>query len=268
MLKKKDKQGLLLLCGVFIILAALLLLKARLEGRPRADQDNCVGRISANTVIVLDYTDRIADQTRDEIVARTMWHLRTQVRVNERVSVFTVSDLAKKSLRPVLSLCKPPEDGNRAIENVQAVRTHFLRDFEKPVREALSVAPEEGNESPIAQALTDISLSQYLRGEINTLLIFSDMLEHTDRFSLYKCNSTGRTIALYRASRTGSKERPEFANTQVKLNLIPRLDQPKEVLQCRDQLWNWFFGDNRGAQASLSIDYLPGGPPMGKPGRE
>lgn len=268
MLKKKDKDGILLIAGVVMVLIVLLMMKAKLEARPRAGPDNCVGSVTENSVIVLDYTDRITAQTRDEIIARTMAHIHDRVKVNERVSVFTVSDLAKKSLRPIVSLCKPPDDGNRAIENVQAIRKRFLQNFEKPVRDSLSAAPVDSKESPIAQALTDISLSQYLRGASNTLIVFSDMLENTDRFSLYKCGSSARTIALYRESRFGAKERPEFINTEVKLHLIPRLDQPKETLKCRDRLWSWFFGDNTGNRASLTLEYLPGGPAVGKTGQE
>jgi hypothetical protein len=182
--------------------------------------------------------------------------------VNERVSLFAISDLSKKSLRPLVSLCRPPDDGNRAIENVQLIRKRFLQNFERPIREVLSKTPGDSKESPVAQALTDISLSQYLRGSSNTLLIFSDMLEHTSKFSLYKCTSATRTVAMYRESRSGSLERPEFINTHIELNLIPRLDQAKETLKCRDKLWPWFFGNNKGNNAALDVEYLPGGTPM------
>lgn len=130
------------------------------------------------------------------------------------------------------------------------------------MREVFATAPLDGKESPIAQALTDISLTAYLRGNSNTLLIFSDMLEHTDKFSLYNCSASKEVVARYRASRQGAQERPEFKNTTVVLNLIPRLDQSKETLKCRDALWPWFFGNNAGTQAGLTFDYLPGGTSM------
>lgn len=262
MLSKKDKQGLWLILGVFLILGALLLGKMLLDGKPKPRPDNCVDIVTENTVIVLDHTEQVTEQTREEISARALAHIRENVRVNERVTVFTISDLSKKALKPVVSVCRPPDDGNRAVENLQVIRKRFQQNFEVPVRNALGTASGDSKESPIAQALTDISLSQYLRGRSNTLLVFSDMLENTSKFSLYKCNSSAEVIARYRESRRGAMERPEFTNTAVILNFIPRFDQSKETLKCRDQLWAWFFGNNSGDNAGLTVDYLPGGPAM------
>jgi hypothetical protein len=90
--------------------------------------------------------------------------------------------------------------------------------------------------------------------------VFSDMLENTKRFSMYRCSAPDAAIAEYRASRVGAKERPTFKNTQVRLNIIPRLDQSRRTLACRDKLWVWFFGDNPGTNAGLDLDHLPGGP--------
>lgn len=263
MLSAKDRLGAGLIIGVAIALIGVLAAKANLDGKPAAGPDNCVGEVSSNTVIVLDYTESIAGQTRDEIEARAMAHIRDKVGVNERVSIFTISDLSQKSLKPLITLCKPPDSGNRAIENVQLVRKRFQQTFEKPIREVLADSPGNAHESAIAQALTDISLSQYLRGSTNTLLIFSDMLEHTAKFSLYRCTSAASIIELYRESRRGAMERPEFKSTDLRLHLIPRLDQTKETLKCRDRFWAWFFSNNSGKGAGLSVDYLPGGASMG-----
>ncbi len=259
MVSDKDRKGWLMIGAVAVALAAVFAAKLALDGRPKAGQDNCVGHVSANTVIVLDQSEATSGQTVAEITARAMAHIRDHTKVNERVTVFTVSELSKSSLKPVISLCKPPEDGSVAIENVAMIKKHFHDNFEVPIAAALNVAPGNSRESPIAQAITDISLSQYLRGESNALLVFSDMLENTSAFSLYHCSAPSEVVARYRESRHGSMERPTFKNTAVALNLIPRLDQSPTALKCRDQLWTWFFGDNAGAQAGLTVDYLPGG---------
>lgn len=263
MLSDKDKQGIWLIAGVILVLIAVFAFKISQDSKPKAGSDNCVGEVSANTAVVVDHTERISDQTRDEIINRTMAHIMQNAKLNERISVFTISDLSKKSLRPLVSLCRPPEDGNRAIEDVRAIQKKFKDNFEKPIRNALINSPDNTKESPIAQALTDISLSQFLRGKSNTLLIFSDMLENTEQFSLYRCKSATSVISQYRESRRGAKERPDFINTKVVLNLIPRMNQSASTLKCRDALWLWFFGDNSGAEAGLIVDYLPGGAPSG-----
>lgn len=265
MASKKDKQGYLLIAGMVLLIGVFFVFKLSQDNKLKPRADNCVGIVTANTVIVLDHSDQITKQTREEIEARAMTYILDKVQPNERVSVFTVSDLSKQALAPLVSRCRPPDNGNRLVENTRLLHKRFVESFEKPMRQALSIAPTNSNESPIAQAVTDISLSQYLRGKTNTLLVFSDMLENTPKFSLYRCPSATTVVSLYRDSRKGAQERPIFQNTNISLNFIPTLGQSKEVLSCRNQLWNWFFGDNSGSNAGLTIDYLPGGTLAGTP---
>ena len=84
------------------------------------------------------------------------------------------------------------------------------------------------------------------------------MLENTPKFSMYGCTDAKQAVARFRESRKGAQERPQFRNTSVSLNMIPRLDVAKPTLKCRDQVWEWFFGDNEGEGARSDIDYLPG----------
>jgi hypothetical protein len=257
--KAKDLQGYALIVGVVVVLIAIFAVKLSQDVKPRAGADNCIGTPVANTVLIIDHSEQVSDQTRDEIMARAMARIRGHVKVNERVSVFTISDLSKKSLKPLVSRCRPPDPGNRMVTNPALMRKDLREKFEMPLQQSLAIAASDAKESPITQAITDISLSQYLRGDGNTLMVFSDMLENTRSFSLYRCPSASSVIAAYRESRRGAQERPQFKNATVLLNMIPRLEQSQETLKCRGQLWAWFFGDNSGSQAGLSLDYLPGG---------
>jgi hypothetical protein len=259
MLSKKDKQGLWLIGGVVLVAIALLVAVVANGNKPKAGSDNCVGIVMASTVIVLDDSEEVSEQTRDAILDRAMNHIRQYVAINERVTVFTISDHSSSALRPEVSLCRPPEEGNRLTESVKSVRAKFQNNFEKPLRLAMAREAGRGKESPIAQALTDISLTTYLRAPANTLVVFSDMLENTEKFTMYRCPAENSVIARYRSSRQGAQERPEFKNTKVVLNLVPRFNQSPETLKCRDKFWPWFFGNNEGAKASFEYDYLPGG---------
>jgi hypothetical protein len=258
-LTEKDRRGVMLLAFAAVAIAVLVGAKLATGGGPRPDADGCVGAVSRNTVILLDHSEALTEQTRREIAARALKHVSGHVAVNERVTVFTVSDVSRKSLVPAFSRCKPPDDGNRLYENTKGIQKAYDRDFVAPLTKALAVSPPNAKESPIAQALIDVSLSQYLRGKSNALLVFSDLMEHTPpKFSLYSCVDAGQTVARFREARRGAQERPKFANTAVYLNVVPRMDLPKASLRCRDQLWPWFFGDNEGSGAKAEIDYLPG----------
>lgn len=260
----KDKQGWMLIACVGIVLLALGVGKAVLGSKPKPGLDNCVGSESANTVIVLDRSQGIATQTLNELVARAMAAI-AAAQENERISIFTVTSDSRRSLEPILSLCKPPKQANRLVEDVKRVQALYQDRFERPIRKSLEQPVGESAESPIAQVLTDLSVSKFLRADRNRLLIFSDMLEHTSRFSLYKCTAQDEVVSVYRQSRAGGVERPTFRNTSVSVNYIPRrprtdISLSRETLRCRERLWTWFFGDNSGPDAGLTTDYLPGEP--------
>jgi len=257
-LSEKDKKGVVLIALVVAALLAVVGVKLAIGTPPKAGPDGCIGNATLNTVIVLDHSEALTEQTRSEISARALAHVREKAQTNERVTVFTVSELSKKSLVPAFSRCKPPEEGNRTYQDTRSLTKAFNRDFLEPLQAVLKEVPANSKESPLGQALIDISLTQYLRGERNSLLVFSDMLENTPKFSLYTCVNPKNAVASFRESRKGGQERPKFRHTSVSLNMIPRLDISKSTLTCRDQVWEWFFGDNEGAGSGSGIDYLPG----------
>jgi hypothetical protein len=260
-LSKKDKKGIVLIAVAIVALFAMVIANFAAGNKPKPGADLCLGTVTRNTVLLLDYSEEISDQTLDEIKARALSYIDKKVKVGEKVTIFTISELSKSSLRPIVSVCKPAEDGSRLTEDVRHIKKRYRSEFLAPLSDSLSRRPTTSKQSPIAQALTDISLTQYLRGEQNALLVFSDMLENTDRFSLYKCQSSDQSIPRYRASRTGAMERPQFKHTNVQLHLIPREGGTPVMLQCRDRLWAWFFGDSEGNSAQLDVSYLPGGTP-------
>ena len=248
----------MLLAGVGTALLVFFIWKATNDNKPPMTSDNCVGQIQHSMVILVDHSEHATVQTHQEITARALSSVK-KAPPNTRVTLFVVSKTSQEQLQPLFSACRPPDGGNRGFENVEAIRRRYERNFLIPLERALSKRIEVSEASPLAQAITDISLTRYLRAEQNTLLVFSDMLENTKKFSLYQCADGQIAIEKYREVRRGAKERPQFKNTIIALNLIPRYGLPGAVLQCRDHFWNWFFGDNVGPNATFQFDLLPGG---------
>lgn len=223
----------------------------------------CDPEVKAKTVIVLDHSESVPTQTIEAIVERTWQFIDTHTLEGELVSVFTLSQLSKKNLKATFSACKPRKDGNRSIEDVKRLKRDFEEKFKKPLRNELSAKIQESDESPIAQALIDLSLDDkhFRSADVTRLLVFSDFIENTPKFSMYKCQDGGDAIQLFRDSRVGSVERPSFANTDIRMNFIPRHNITRSVLQCRDKFWIWFFGDMKGScknPVCLTPDDLPG----------
>lgn len=257
MLTAKDRQGLWMMASVAAALAVLIGLNYYLQLRPKAGPDNCIGVPRVSTVILIDNSQAVPEQTRHEIVARADAWVRDSVRDNERVTIFRLSASSTDSLLPVISVCKPPSDGNPLIEDERAIGRVFRERFQAPLAQALQGPITESSASPIAEAVVDISLSAYLRADTNRVLLFSDLIENTSSFSLYGCRDGDEAIRAFRASRQGALERPHFRNAHIILNIVPRTDLPANTTTaCRDRFWMWFFGDNEGG--SLVPDFLPG----------
>ena len=258
-LTKKDWQGLMLIAGVMALVVAALGFSYRQSNAPKLDGRGCTADISHATAIVIDRSDDTPSQTLDEIVARTRRLVAEQVQQGELVSLFQISTGSRTRLEPVFSACVPERDGNDLYENRRKIQKRFADSFAKPLDAALSAKPLKSDTSPISEAITDLSASQYLAAPSNRLVVFSDMMQNSDNASLYGCSSAKSAIESFRAHRAGAIERPTFRNTAVQLNVIPREGMGRETVACRDGFWAWFFGDDEGAQAGLTSSMLPGG---------
>jgi hypothetical protein len=265
---EKRSQAWLIIGGSCAFLGLLIALKTILPPKPICDPD-----VKSKTVILIDHSEAVASQTLDTIVERAWALVENETRDGELVSVFNLSKLSRNELRPTFSACKPRKEGSRSTEDVKRIKREFEEKFKKPLRAELSASMSGSDESPIAQALIDLSLSDlYFRStDVTRLAIFSDFIENSPGFSMYKCQDASKTIDQFRASRLGSVERPTFRNADIRRNIIPRHNASKSTLQCVQKFWPWFFGDNQGsckrkvcdAQGKcdvvcLDLDYLPG----------
>ena len=254
----KDKKGLAIIALIAITLIGVLGYRQKVVLPPKPGPDFCAGPITANAVVLIDHSEAMTPQTMAEMESRVLQYARLEAVDNERFTLFTLDANSGKDMRPLASLCKPRSTGNRLIEDVRPLEKN-RKLFEDRLSKLLRLRPSDSPASPLAQSLIDFSLSQYLRGTTNTLLVFSDLLENTPEFSLYSCSSESEAISQFRKSRVGAIERPTFLNTKVRLNVIPRFDIDPDALKCRDRFWLWFFGDNQGENTSVRVDYLPGG---------
>ena len=261
-MKEKDRQGWMLIGGVALVFVVIFGVRQYFMGAAKPDPvTNCLGAPIRNTVILIDHTDPLAKQTRDEIVHRSISYINSdKVALNERVSVFTVSELSKQNLQPLFSKCKPEKERNRLTEAASAGK-RFIDNFEKPIVAVLNGATDTSNESPIAQSIIDLSLKDELSGEKNTLIVFSDMAENTNKFSLLKCSSPDRVVADYQKSVLGSTERPTFKTTTIFINQNPPSPSAgavtKTIIQCTNTFWTWFFEDVSHQNSSIHFEPMP-----------
>lgn len=257
----KRKQAYLMFAISGIVVISIFVANVVLGNREKPNTQGCYKDSDRSTVILVDRTDGLASQTQAEIIQRvqTIVEDDSQVFIGERVSVFTLDALSRRNLQPTFEYCKPPATGSELTQDPRAIAKRKKVNFDQPLEKSLRVNVGAGDQSPIAEALSDLSKTEYFRAEGGArLLVYSDLLQHTKDASVYNCSSADQLIKSYTSSRVGSVRRPAFNNLEVVLNVVPREGLSITSVACRDKFWNWFFGDNTGSRASVTIDYLPG----------
>jgi hypothetical protein len=255
----KDKLGIILILAIASAILAIMIATAFLGAQAKADKDNCIDPVTFKTAILIDRSDSVTVQSSKEIVRRVLDHVRHVVPVNGRVAIFEINGTSRINLIPIFAACKPKAEGNRLYENKRSIEKTFLRSFEQPLGLALARQSDPTATSPLSETIIDISLSDHLHAKRSNLIIFSDLMQNSENTSIYGCADAAFAIRQFRERRAGAKERPEFKNTAIILNLVPREGIGRDVVKCRDGFWAWFFGDNEGAGSNLETTYLPGG---------
>lgn len=255
----KDRQGLAILGAVGIAFAGLLVFFLVATDKEALDDRLCPNPVMRKTAFLIDRSDDTPTQTTDEIRKRIIKIIDNDVQQGELVSIFYITDQIQSDLKPVFESCKPQSEGNELYESTRSIEKKFAELFRKPLEMALAKQPSGSGSSPIAETLTDFTASDYLDGQHNRLVVFSDLMQNSDALSLYNCSSKTTSIEQYRQRRAGAIERPELRNVEVSLNIIPREGIGSSTIKCRDGFWVWFFGNNAGENAELTTRYLPGG---------
>ena len=262
----KDKAAIDKLSYMGLFLLGVLSVFAVQAGKEKPDPaTNCFRKIDGKIAVVLDKTDFIPKQTQDEIVKRAWDSIIKNAQAGDLISVYEITQKSLFDLKPVFSMCLPKmgKDSNELVENSRVLDVKFKESFEKPLLDVLSKNTGQAQNSPIAEAITDINLSDAMRdAEQGRILLFSDLMQHSSNVSTYQCKNAEVPIAQFRKSRQGSVEpRPLFKNVYVELHLIPRLGITELESKCRAIFWNWFFGNMETtgqAKRGISMLDLPG----------
>lgn len=255
----KDRQGFVILGIVGAIFIGLFGFFAAASQKEVLDDRLCPKHVLRKTAFLIDRSDDTPTQTVDEIRKRIIETIDNDVQQGELVSIFYISDGIQRNLKSTFESCKPQSDGNPLYEGTRTIEKNYDDKFRKPLQQALTGQPTGAGSSPIAETLTDFTSSDYLDGEYNRLVVFSDLMQNSDALSLYGCSSKDTAIAGYRQRRAGAVERPDLKNVEVRLNVIPRQGLGSNTTKCRDGFWTWFFGNNTGDNARVETSDLPGG---------
>lgn len=172
----------------------------------------------STVAILLDTTDEISGTTRQDIQNRARLELEKLPRFS-RLAVYKMDDEGLNS-KPIVTLCNPgqlSEVGDLAQQGITANPGMIQSQYDNFSTKISAAADQmfrssfEGRQSPLLSALQELSLilprpvlidaARYPAGQ-NKIIYITDLMEHTDTFSVYQ---SGVDINAFRDSRATEK---------------------------------------------------------------
>lgn len=207
----------------------------------------------AITAVLLDVTDPISDATAADL-RNEFQAIVNQVAVGGLLQVYTLTE-KEGELTTTFSGCNPGNgDGvDEWTRNPRLEKDRWERGFKKPLEEISKRLRDSSaaQQSPIMAGIQRINLEAFglpkYQALPKTLVIASDMVEHTPAYSMYR---TGASYAKYRQSGADARFRTPLSRVDVRI-----LEFQRPGLRFTDKaladFWNEWISENGGTMASF-----------------
>jgi len=258
-LSSLDRRGIVILSGVGAFAAVLLAAVVGVTwSRPIIGPDNCVYRDrrflsrapTDQTVVLIDQSEALTETHRRFALSFIKDYVADDTRfpVRSRIALFTFSKATFElpsgpRLRPSSDLCRPPARGNDLYENNRKITKDFHQRFLVPVTATLeqSLTTEVGEQSPILETLQLMSRSQEIDdGGRKTLIIVSDMLQHTAPFNHY---GPGRGYDDFVRSGFAADVKADFRDWNVIVIYLRRYRDRQLQQTAHIDFWQRYFSE-------------------------
>lgn len=242
--------------------------------RPNIGQDNCVYEdsrllrkaISNQTAIVVDQSETLSASNKRQVKEMLIEYLTDDVQLPVRsevlLYVFGKNDFQAtgvgQELKPSIQLCRPPASGNEVVENKRKIERNFHGRFVIPLYQAIDASLEQslGERSPILEMLQYISRTQDIKEGVDrqhkkTLILVSDMLQHSSYFSHYKQPNSYEHFL-----KSASILKVDLRGWTVQILYLQRYGKDKE-LQKQSHLEFWMRYFHEAGAKIARIDQVP-----------
>jgi len=207
----------------------------------------------AVTAVLMDVTDPISNTTATDL--RNEFQVVVgNVPVGGLLQVYVLTE-REGELVQTFSGCNPGDghDVDEWTRNPRLVQERWEKGFQKPLDELSRRLPNGGSsqQSPIMAGIQKINLDAFslpkYQNTTKTLIIASDMVEHTPAYSMYRA---GASYANYEKSGVQAKFRTPLSRIDVRVLQFQR----KNLLFTDEELgnfWNSWVSQNSGTLVSF-----------------
>lgn len=237
------------------LLGIFFYLKGRAASEVALDKTSLcpVNGPSAITAILLDVTDPISNTTAADL-RNEFQGVVERVPVGGLLQVYTLTE-KEGDLSVTFSGCNPGDGQNvdAWTSNPRLAQDRWQRGFQKPLEE-LSKRLQDGKagqQSPIMAGIQKINLEAFglpkYQALPKTLIVVSDMVEHTPAYSMYRA---GASYTKYEQSGAQARFRTPLGNVDVRV-----LEFQRPGLRFTDKeladFWDKWISQNMGSLVSF-----------------
>jgi hypothetical protein len=177
---------------------------------------------------------------------------------NDRLEVYLLNARGDELLEPVITRCNPgrPEGLEVLFENERRAQRLYELEFFGAIEFAIDdlASVEESNASPIVESIAAMAETAFVgrdQGQINTMLVISDMLQNSPNWSFYSRGVTD--YSGFRESVGYAASRVDLRAANVCFLRISRATMQERAMQTPRMLdwWADYVADNDGEYAPI-----------------
>lgn len=253
--RKSESSSVFILFGIlfailsFAIIAGYLVLRTQASSEVALNEENLcpVNGPNSITAILLDVTDPISDITGLDL-RNEFQSLISTISKGSLIQVYALTE-KEGELELTFSGCNPG-DGQSVSEwtnNPRIAQERWEKGFQRPLDEISKrlQSGDSGNQSPIMAAIQRINTEAFgppaYKSLPKTLVIASDMIEHTAAYSMYR---EGPVYSKYEVSPASSMFRTPLQNVSLRILEFQRPDLAFTDLDLANFWKEWVAGNS------------------------
>ncbi len=258
--KRKDQQGFVLIflviCAVSLFSYFLYDLNQQVAVRDDVTMCRSDGVVSRETILLIDATDMLSTSQAMVIKKKVAMELEKS-KLDERFSVY-VLDENISSFNKSLTVCNPGDgsDKSELIANKRRLKKDWEEKFYGKIGTKIDniISGDTSKTSPIMEMIKYASIDTMMdsKAQDKRVIIISDMLHHTNKYSHYKEIELSKTFLT---SGYGLQVRPFLKGVELQLFYVNRSNASNIQNRGHIMFWEKYVQSGGGTLTSVEAIY-------------
>lgn len=259
---RADKKNLVALIITVFSLSAIFTLfyfyLTTLQEHQNIDQNGCKKSGTPEKVVILiDHTDSI-NVIQKSSIETYLLDVAYSLGKYGALELYDVQNIINDNLHAKFTLCNPGNDKDVSswTGNKQLARKKYEENFSDIIDHQLEdlLTAEQANNSPIMRSIQSIYVTalngQKYQNVKKRLIIVSDLLEHTDAFSMYK---NMPTFSEFKASAYWKQVKANLSGIHIEILYLNRPSANTIQSPALKQFWQYYFLE----QGAETVKFVP-----------